>query len=104
MLVVYLKNAVVKLSYGDYNGKYYLSRNHENVISYKMWFSLSGWYINELYQCVMYVVVFILLLQLKLGAQWLSGRVLDSIPRGRGFEPHRRHWVVVLEQDTFILA
>ena len=23
------------------------------------------------------------------GAQWLSGRVLDSRPRGRGFEPHR---------------
>ena len=38
------------------------------------------------------------------GAQWLSGRVLDSRPRGRGFEPHQRHWVVVLKQDTFILA
>ena len=38
------------------------------------------------------------------GAQWLSGRVLDSRPRGRGFEPHRRHSVVVIEQDTFILA
>ena len=25
-------------------------------------------------------------------------------PKGRGFEPHRRHYVVVLEQDTFILA
>ena len=35
------------------------------------------------------------------GAQWLSGRVLDSRPKGRGFEPHRRHCVVVLEQDTF---
>ena len=34
----------------------------------------------------------------------LSGRVLDWRPRGRGFEPHRRHCVVVLEQDTFILA
>ena len=33
-----------------------------------------------------------------------SCRVLDSRPRGRGFEPHRRHFVVVLEQDTFILA
>ena len=22
-----------------------------------------------------------------MGAQWLSGRVLDSRPRGRGFEP-----------------
>ena len=39
-----------------------------------------------------------------LGAQWLSGRVLDSRPKGRGFEPHRRHCVVVLEQDTFIPA
>ena len=38
------------------------------------------------------------------GAQWLSGRVIDSRPKGRGFEPHRRHCVVVLEQDTFILA
>ena len=38
------------------------------------------------------------------GAQLLSGRVLDSRPKGRGFEPHRRHCVVVIEQDTFILA
>ena len=38
------------------------------------------------------------------GAQWLSGRVLDSGPRGSGFEPHRRHCVAVLEQDAFILA
>ena len=38
------------------------------------------------------------------GAQWLNGRVLDSRPRGSGFQPHRRHCVVVLEQDTFILA
>ena len=38
------------------------------------------------------------------GAQWLSGRVLDSRLRGRGFEPHRPQCVVVLEQDTFILA
>ena len=40
----------------------------------------------------------------SLGALWLSGRVLDSRPRGRRFEPHRRHCVVVLEQDIFILA
>ena len=33
-------------------------------------------------------------------AQWLSGRVLDSRPRGHGFEPHRRHCVVVNEQDN----
>ena len=38
------------------------------------------------------------------GAQWLNGRVLDSGPRGCWLEPHRRHCVVVLEQDTFILA
>ena len=38
------------------------------------------------------------------GAQWLSGRVLDSRPKRRGFKPHWRHCVVVLEQDTFILA
>ena len=37
----------------------------------------------------------------NLGVQWLSGRVLDSRLKGRGFEPH---CVVVLEQDTFILA
>ena len=26
---------------------------------------------------------------------WHSGKVLDSGPRGRGFEPHGRHCVVV---------
>ena len=34
------------------------------------------------------------------GGGELSGGVLDS----RGFQPHGRHCVVVLEQDTFILA
>ena len=38
------------------------------------------------------------------GVQRLSGRVLDSRPRGCGFEPHQRHCVMVLEQDTFILT
>ena len=41
-----------------------------------------------------------------------SGSVVECLtrdrraarPKGRGFEPHRRHSVVVLEQDTFILA
>ena len=36
------------------------------------------------------------------GAQWLSGRVLDLRQRGR--RPHRCHYVVVLEQNKFILA
>ena len=34
-----------------------------------------------------------------LGAQWLSGRVLDSRPRGRWYEPHRRHHVVSLSKN-----
>ena len=33
------------------------------------------------------------------GAQWLKGRVLDSRPRGRGLEPHRRHCVVSLSKN-----
>ena len=33
------------------------------------------------------------------GAQWLSGRVLDSRPKGRGFEPHRCHCVVSLSKN-----
>ena len=34
-----------------------------------------------------------------LGAQWLSGRVLDARPKGPGFEPHRRHSVVSLSKN-----
>ena len=33
------------------------------------------------------------------GAQWLSGRVLDSRRRGRGLEPHGRHCVVSLSKN-----
>ena len=32
------------------------------------------------------------------GVQWLSGRVLDSRQKGRGFEPHRYHCVVSLSK------
>ena len=35
----------------------------------------------------------------SLKAQWLSGRVLDSRPRGRGFQPHRHHCVVSLSKN-----
>ena len=38
------------------------------------------------------------------GVQWLRGRLLDSRPKGGGFKPHRHHCIVVLEEDTFILA
>ena len=31
-----------------------------------------------------------------MGAQWLSGSVLDSRPRGCGLEPHHRHCGVSL--------
>ena len=34
----------------------------------------------------------------NVGAQWLSGRVLDSRPKGRGFEPHRRHCLLSLSK------
>ena len=37
-----------------------------------------------------------------MGAQWLSGRVLDSRLKGSGFESHRHHYVVVLEQDIYL--
>ena len=33
------------------------------------------------------------------GAQWLSGRMLDSRLKGRGFEPHRCHCVVSLSKN-----
>ena len=32
-------------------------------------------------------------------AQWLSGRVLDLRPMGRGFEPHPCHCVVSLSKN-----
>ena len=35
-----------------------------------------------------------------MGAQWLSGRVLDSRPRGHEFEPHRCLCVVSLSKNT----
>ena len=36
-----------------------------------------------------------------MGAQCLSGRVLDSRPRGCGFESHWRHCVVVLDRFSW---
>ena len=34
-----------------------------------------------------------------MGAQWLSGRVLDLRPKGCRFEPHRRHCIVSLSKN-----
>ena len=33
------------------------------------------------------------------GAQWLSGRALDSRPKGREFEPQQRHCVVSFSKN-----
>ena len=38
-------------------------------------------------------------LEKNMGVQWLSGRVLNSRPRGRRFEPHQRHCVVSLSKN-----
>ena len=40
---------------------------------------------------------------LVMGAQWLSDRVLELRPRGRGFEPQRRHCVVSLSKTHLSL-
>ena len=58
----------------------------------------------KLNKTIISVLVYADAIKALIGAQWLSGRVLDSRPKGRGFEPHRRHCVVVLGQDTFTLA
>ena len=82
-----------------------------NYRDYYSSFDLFSVYLNTINHFTFKLSIFVAILQvLKFefqkfkGAQWLSGRVLDSRPKGRGFEPHRRHCVVVLEQDTFILA
>ena len=38
------------------------------------------------------------------GAQWLSGKVLDLRPKGRGFQPHRHHCVVSLRKTHLSLV
>ena len=40
-----------------------------------------------------------IIIKYRLGAQWLSGRVLDSRPRGCGSEPYLRHCVVSLSKN-----
>ena len=73
-------------------------RGYSNIKNYST-YQTNGIYLKqlELVSQVMSQTVY-------MGAQWHSGRVLDSRPRGCGFEPHRHHCVLVLEQDTFILA
>ena len=51
-----------------------------------------------------YHISFIIICIPDYRAQWLSGRVLESRLKSRRFKPHWRHCVMVLEQNTFILA
>ena len=59
---------------------------------------------NLVFQVRSHTVFILIRPKEKIGMQLLSGRVLDSRPKGCGFDPHRHNCVVVLEQDTFILA
>ena len=60
-------------------------------------FLTKNFYIDRLAWCLM--------INHRQGAQWLSGRVLDLSPKGPRFELRRLEpGVLVLEQDTFILA
>ena len=54
--------------------------------------------IKEKADCKQYCI-FIDMSMFNMGAQLLSGRVLDSRPKGCGFEPHRRHCVVSLSKN-----
>ena len=67
---------------------------HRNFVAAVDWLqSLKQFFINVSYH------ILVASLTLMEGAQWLSGRVLDSRPRGRGFEPHRCHCVVSLSKN-----
>ena len=55
------------------------------------------------YCCPENVICFIHMPHYIKGARWLSGRVFDSRPKGRGFGPHRRHCVVSLSKTHISL-
>ena len=54
------------------------------------WICIKNESIRELLSCQPKVTVTSCFVYnvIRVGAQWLSGRVLDSRPKGRGFEPH----------------
>ena len=76
---------------------------HFNVKDTILFFTFCNnfWFKNIFYgtQFIMYVLTKICYL-----VSSFNVNTYLSAPKGRGFEPHRRHCVVVLEQDTFILA
>ena len=64
--------------------------------------SMSLLFYHAVYHSKNHVIphsVIVAILDIISEAQWLSGRVLDSRPRGRGFEPHQRHCVVSLSKN-----
>ena len=50
-----------------------------------------------------FMISFNLICDMNMGAQWLSGLVLDSRPSDRGFEPQRRHCVLSLTKTHLSL-
>ena len=56
--------------------------------------SLYLFLIGRLRQVLLYNVI-----KTKVIGPWLSGRLLESRPKDRGFEPHRRHCVVPLSKN-----
>ena len=71
-----------------------LSRWDSSFEHPKHMFKLMGKEINAIFgaQTILNLIV-------GLGAQWLSGRVLDSRPKGNGLKPYQRHCVVSLSKN-----
>ena len=84
---------------------------HECLLSFSISLFWNGWKtkvqnvrmtgIFLIYHCWFQLISIVIHIQaiFFVGAQWLSGRVLDSRPKGRVFEPHRRHRVVSLTKN-----
>ena len=51
-------------------------------------------------QCICNPTISSTIHQFWMGAQWLSGRVLDSRLKGRRVQPQRRHCIVSLSKNT----
>ena len=75
-----------------YNGDNNVASSHGNV----QCVSSGGISLVNIFLMVMHVSGHMT----QQGAQWLSGRVLDSRPKGCGFKPHRHHCVVSLSKNN----
>ena len=61
---------------------------------------LATWINSKYHKCSKFWNTFLFLFSIICwGAQWLSGRVLDSRPKGCRFEPHWHHCVVSLSKN-----